>query len=80
MKRMKPADIRSRIIDNGIRNLREFGYPKVTPENILTDLIYRTMFARMLKENLGAGAEYDAVIHELIGEIAAVEDAEGGEK
>ena len=32
------------LIANGVRNLKEFGYPGVTKENILTDPIYREFF------------------------------------
>lgn len=38
-----------KLIEAGIRNLKEFGYPSVNAENILTDEIYRAFFARMLE-------------------------------
>ena len=38
-----------KLIEAGIRNLKEFGYPLVNAENILTDEIYKAFFARMLE-------------------------------
>ena len=55
------------LIQSGIRNLKEFGYPDVTAENILTDRIYKKFFASMLEDNLGKG--YDDAIKELTKEI-----------
>ena len=51
----------------GVRNLREFGYPDVTPENITSDLVYREFFRGMLIENRGRGLdpEIDALIAEI---------------
>lgn len=37
-----------KLIEAGIRNLKEFGYPSVNAENILTDEIYKAFFKRML--------------------------------
>jgi hypothetical protein len=33
-----------KLIEAGIRGLKEFGYPCVTKENILTDDIYKIFF------------------------------------
>ena len=41
---------RSRLIAAGVRNLKVFGYPSVTPDNILTDQIYSAFFKGMVKE------------------------------
>jgi hypothetical protein len=38
-----------KLIEAGIRNLQEFGYPAVTKENILTDMVYGQFFKRMLE-------------------------------
>lgn len=39
-----------KLIEAGICNLKEFGYPAVTANNILTDMIYSQVFKRMLEE------------------------------
>lgn len=50
----KPSTIREKLIAAGVRNLKEFGYPDVTPENILTDFIYSRFFDSMLEEHAHA--------------------------
>jgi hypothetical protein len=42
--------MKDQLINAGIKNLKEFGYPDVNKENILTDLIYSQFFKRMLEE------------------------------
>lgn len=63
------SEIRSKLIAAGVRNLKEFGYPDVTADNILTDLIYSGFFLSMLRDNLGLG--FDRQINELIAEVEA---------
>ena len=41
---------RDKIIDAGVRNLKEFGYPNVNKDNILTDFIFKSFFQKMLEE------------------------------
>ena len=60
---------RAKIIAAGVRNLKEFGYPSVTADNILTDQIYSAFFKSMLEDNKGKGA--DGVINDLLKEIEA---------
>ncbi len=60
--------IRKKLIESGVRNLREFGYPDVDTENILTDMIYSRFFKSMLEDNLGKG--FDNEIHALLSEIS----------
>lgn len=55
-----------------MRNERDFGYPQVTPENILTDYVYATFFRSMLKENRGHDLVVDDVIDQLLAEIEKV--------
>lgn len=55
----KPQNVREMIIDAGVKNLREFGYPDCNRENIMTDIIYRGFFASMLSDNLGKGFDAD---------------------
>jgi hypothetical protein len=62
---------RPRLIASGIRNLKEFGYPAVTEQNILTDAIYSTFFERMLKDNKGHSEAADQAIDGLLDDIAS---------
>jgi hypothetical protein len=47
--------IRSFILNRGVANLHEFGYPGANTQNILTDPIYKVFFKSMLEENLNVG-------------------------
>jgi len=47
--------IKDKIVENGVKNLKKFGYPSINKENILTDMIYKQFFERMLKDNLDHG-------------------------
>lgn len=51
--------IQSKIIEAGVKNLQEFGYPHCNKDNILTDIVYKRFFISMLKENLGMGYDSD---------------------
>jgi len=44
--------MKNKIIENGVKNLKEFGYPNVNSENIFTDEIYRVFFKSMLKDSM----------------------------
>lgn len=59
-------DIRKQLLSAGVKNLQEFGYPSCNESNILSDYIFKTFFARMLRDNLGKG--YDAEIKSLLKE------------
>jgi hypothetical protein len=59
--------VRKHLIAAGISNLQEFGYDRVTTENILTDEVYSRFFLSMLRDNLGNG--FDTEISALIAEI-----------
>lgn len=63
-------DTRKSLIDSGVRNLREYGYPQADASNILTDGIYREFFRSMLEHNKGRSAEVDGAIDGLLAEIA----------
>ena len=56
-----------KIIANGVKNLKEFGYVNCTEEQILTDDVYKMFFENMLKENLGQG--FDTEINYLLEKI-----------
>jgi hypothetical protein len=62
--------LRKQLIDAGVNNLREFGYPNCNADNILTDRIFAPFFKSMLEENLGNGEQYDREINALLNEIA----------
>jgi hypothetical protein len=72
MTNTTPPDMRAQLIAAGVRNLKEFGYPEVNAENILTDQVFATFFKNMLVENKGRGA--DDVIDQLIDEVTANEE------
>lgn len=59
------------LIAAGVRNLKEFGYPKVDEKNILTDPIYSAFFRSMLRDNKGHSAEVDKAIDKLLTQIVA---------
>jgi hypothetical protein len=65
---MTDNELREKILKNGVKNLREFGYPNCTTKNILTDEIYRAFFNSSLKDNLGHSDQIDRVINQLIKE------------
>ncbi len=44
---MKPT--RQSLINAGVRNMKEFGYPSVTADNILTDMVFSRFFASLLE-------------------------------
>jgi hypothetical protein len=59
-----------KLIEAGVANLREFGYPSCSAENITTDAVFAALFAEMLRDNAGKSADYDEAIESLLGEIA----------
>lgn len=64
--------IKNKLIQAGVRNLKEYGYPKVDSENILTDKIYSAFFSEMLKHNLDESeSENNKVINELLTKISS---------
>jgi hypothetical protein len=67
---MDIKEIKEKIILNGVRNLKEFGYPNVDEKNILTDVVYSDFFKSMLEENKTSGnLTIDLAITELLTEI-----------
>jgi hypothetical protein len=65
-------NVRAKLIDAGVKNLRQYGYPECDADNILTDRIYSAFFASMLRDNLGkAGASVDAEINALLSQAEA---------
>lgn len=66
---MTNQQLREHLINSGVRNLKEFGYPNVTIEIILTDEVFKLFFKSMLKDNLGISDQADEVINQLLTEI-----------
>lgn len=58
--------IESKLIAAGVKNLKEFGYPKCNSENILTDMVYKQFFMSMLEDNRGKSKAIDAAIDSLL--------------
>jgi hypothetical protein len=65
--------VREKLIEAGVNNIRKFGYPGVTGDNILTEPWFMMLFRKMLVDNKGNGEDIDAVIDGLIVEIEAKE-------
>lgn len=67
---MSNEEIKSKLLAAGVKNLKDFGYPHVTTENILTDEVYSEFFKSMLKENKGQSTrQVDTVMEGLIKQI-----------
>jgi hypothetical protein len=67
--KISDSQMRDKLIANGIRNMKEFGYPHVGQDNILTDEIYREFFKTMLESSKGYGTQTDRVIDGLLESI-----------
>lgn len=67
-----PENMRDKLIAAGVRNLKEFGYPMVNKENILTEDVFKRFFVSMLRDNLGQGA--DDAINGLLTELGEADD------
>lgn len=69
------AYVRGVIIDAGVRNLKEGGYPNVTAENILTDEACIAVFKRMLEDEKekakGQVADVVNAVEQLLKELEA---------
>lgn len=60
---------RQMLIKAGVKNLKDFGYPGVTEENIFTDQVYGLFFKSMLQESLSDSRVDSETIDGLIAEI-----------
>lgn len=68
---MKKEQIKEHLLKAGVKNLKDFGYPSVNKENIITDIIYSDFFKEMLEQNKGQSTSLvDDVIDELLLEIS----------
>ena len=68
---MTNEQIKEHLVEAGVKNLKEFGYPEVDTKNIMTDIIYVGFFKSMLEDNKGNGKQIDEVIDELLGALAS---------
>lgn len=66
--------IRTHLIQAGVKNLRAFGYPSCDEKNILTDRVYSAFFRSMLIDNRGVSSTADPVINELLDELTIPKD------
>lgn len=57
------------LISAGVKNLKEYGYPNVDEQNILTDPIYSAFFRSMLESNKGHGVDVDKAITALLNRL-----------
>ena len=73
MMNLSKQQVRDHFLKMGVKNLKEFGYPSVTTENILTEYIFRKMFQGMLEDesNITSSKTVESVRLELIAEIKA---------
>lgn len=67
--------MRNKIIRSAVKSLREFGYPEVNEDNILTDEVYSVFFIAILKDGLGYSKELDTEISRLLEEIKQIPPA-----
>lgn len=63
-------DIVEMLLDAGVRNLKEFGYPKVNSKNIVTDYVYSEFFSRMLNDSYGKSPSIDSAIKKIRKQIS----------
>lgn len=68
---MSDEEIRKAILAAGVKNLRRFGYPKCTAENILVDQVYKAFFKAVLEdeENITDNADTERVRKQLLREL-----------
>jgi hypothetical protein len=66
---MTNEQIREHLLKAGVKNLKEFGYPEVTTETILTDKVYKEFFKSMLEDNKGNDKQVDEIIDQLLSEL-----------
>lgn len=72
----KMSDFRERVIENAVNSAREFGYPLVNKENILTDEVYKLYFASILKQTIREVAN-SSIKNELKKILSEIEDEMG---
>lgn len=62
---MEEQEIIDKLIDTGVTVLKEYGYPEVTKDNILTDKVYKAFYVEILKQNSGMNDNIDKAIQSI---------------
>lgn len=62
------AQAKHAVISRGVKAAREFGWPNVTAENIITDRVYSMFFRSTLVDALD-GSDSDKVLNSIIDDI-----------
>lgn len=63
---MTDKQIGEMLLKAGVRTLKEFGYPDVTTENIVTDPIYKAFFIPMLEDSKNNNVQMNRVIDAIL--------------
>lgn len=58
---MTSKQIQQKLIQAGVKNLKEFGYPECDETSILTDKVYSRFFLSMLDDHMGNSSEVQAL-------------------
>lgn len=67
---MTTEQIKNKLIEAGVKNLKAFGYSDVNKDNILTVSIFSMFFKSMLEDECNGGnANIDKAREELLAEI-----------
>lgn len=68
--------MRDRIIQAGVKHLREFGYPTCDATSILTDPLYRAFFRSMVEGTLDEAAKGGSIEKACKGVLAEIDEAD----
>ena len=61
--------IKEKLIEDAVKDLQRWMFPKVNKQNIFTDLVYSYLFERILNKQKGLNETVDVVIDELLYEL-----------
>lgn len=61
--------IKEKLIEDAVKELQRWMFPKVNKQNIFTDLTYSYFFERILEKQKGLNDTIDVVIAELLYEV-----------
>lgn len=61
--------IRKKLIEDAVKDLQRWMFPKVNEQNIFTDITYSYFFERILNRNKGMNPQIDDVIEEILFEL-----------
>lgn len=63
------SNIKETLLKSGVKALKDYGYPDVDTDNIITDLIYSAFFKEMLIGTKGKRSDIDKEVDNLLKEI-----------